>query len=263
MSRRRYGLCKLTGREGPLAKAHIIPDAFMRRASAAPFMERDGVSRSIKRFTGWYDRDILGGEGEALIAAFDDAAAKCFIDRGFTYRSRRHPGDLNVLRGGFLPNSVHEVTGVETRALRLFGLSLLWRAAVSTLPAMDLVTMRSERLHDIGERLLAGDPGPHLEFPVYFGVFCDAQELTKVAPYQPDKHPFYRFFLDGIVAYVSPRRTLLAAKRYGRLIVGGESDRFPVYCFSSLNSNHADYVDRTGDRIRANEGDIFAGFRDL
>jgi hypothetical protein len=244
-----------------MAKSHIIPDAFMRRAAPPPFMECDGISRSIKRPTGWYDPDILGKDGEACIAALDDAAAKCFIERGYTYRTRRNPDDIMMLRDNFIPNEIYEVENVDTATLRLFALSLLWRAAVSKLDAMKLVRVKQINLQDIAERILRGDPGSYLQFPVYFGVFCGAEELAKIAPFQPQDHPFVRFFLDGVVAYVCPRRTLLAAPRYGRLLVGKELDRFPMLCYASSGSNHARLSEAIHDEVVAREGHIFSGFQ--
>lgn len=260
MVRQRIGECRLTNQVGPMAKAHIIPNAFMRRADTTPFMECDGRSRSLKRFTGWYDQDILGVRSEAIIAELDDAAAKCFIGGGFTYRARRDPNNIEVLRDSFVPGDIYEIENVHTAKLRLFGLSLLWRAAASDLDAMRLVTVKESNLRDIGELILAGDPGSPLQYPVYFGFFCGAEELPKLAPFQPSKHPFFRFFLDGVVAYVCPRKTLLAGKRYGRLLVGKEPDRFPMPCFSSANSNHAELSERVYASVKENEGNIFRGF---
>lgn len=256
------GRCQLTEEWGAMAKSHIIPNAFMRRADCrVPFMESDGMSRPIKRQTGWYDRTILGHRGEKHIAKFDDAAAKCFFGRGFTYRSRRNPSDATVLRGSFLPGQVVEIEGVDTSQIRLFALSLLWRAAVSRLPNMSKVTVRMQNLEDIRRRLLEGSPGKPLEYPVYFCVFDSAEELPKIEPFQPSRHPFYRFFLDGVVAYVCPRRKLLAAPKFGRLIVGKEADRFPMLCISSASSEHARLARTGANSLLETYGDVFRGHR--
>lgn len=244
-----------------MAKSHIIPNAFMRKADdRAPFLESDGLSRPVKRQTGWYDRTILGHRGEKLISRFDDAASQCFFRRGFTYRARRDPGYISALKQGYRPGEVVEVEGVDTSQLRLFALSLLWRAAVSGLPIMAKVSMREQNLEDIRKRILQSSPGNPLEYPAYFCVFDSAEELPKIQPFRPGTHPFYRFFLDGVVAYVSPRRTLLAAPKFGRLIVGTERDRFPLLCISSSSSQHAQVAASGARNVLDIYGNVFRGF---
>jgi hypothetical protein len=251
----------LIGTQGPFARAHIIPDAFMQRATDAPFLECAGESRPRRRFTGWYDPTIIGFEGERLLAEYDDAAAKCFIENGFTYRTRRNPQDIYRLGDRFVPGELYEIGNVDTGRIRLFALSLLWRAAVTSLEAFELVEASPSHLADIRRRLVARDAGPHTEYPVYFGVFCDAEELTKVAPYRVRNHPFFRFFLDGIVCYVCPRRRLRNVEDYGLLLTGSEPDRLRLLCYSSIDSAHARYTERAMQDVAAVRGDIFQGFK--
>lgn len=248
------------GTEGAFAKSHIIPDAFMQRATDAPFLECDKESRPQKRFTGWYDRTILGFEGERLIAHYDDQAAKCFIGNGFTYRTRRDRQAINNLGKRFVADQVYEIKGVDTANIRLFALSLLWRAAVTSLDAFRLVKVSPSHLADIRKRLVARDAGPFSEYPVYFGVFCDLEELTKIAPYRPRNHPFYRFFLDGVVCYVCMRRRLADAGRFGPFLVGAEQNRLLLPCFSSSCSDHDLYTEITAQEIARKRGDIFSRF---
>lgn len=254
------GRCLLTGDLGPMAKSHIIPNAFMRRADVTPFMESDGRSRAIKRQSGWYDTEILGSRGERHISKFDDAAAKCFLDGGFLYRTRRDPHDLAIIRGDFQSGTVVEVENVDTAKIRLFALSLLWRAAVSEISSMQEVKVSARNIEEIGKRIFTEMPGSPRQFAVYFCVFDSGEELPKIAPFLPGAHPFYRFFLDGVVAYVCPRKNLIAAPRYGRLLVGTEVDRFPMLCLPSIGSAHAEHAVRGLGEIFAREGDIFAGF---
>lgn len=53
----RVGRCLLIGDWGPLAKSHLIPDAFMRPVEGqVAFLESKGTSRPLIRHTGWYGR---------------------------------------------------------------------------------------------------------------------------------------------------------------------------------------------------------------
>lgn len=132
MGKARTGHCLLTGDLGPLRKSHVIPDAFMRRATDAPFKEWDGVGYPKNTFIGWYDTEILGERGEAIIARYESVAASCFIENGFTYRTRRDPMDIARLSDDFVPAQAYEICDVDTDALHLFAMSLLWKAAVSS-----------------------------------------------------------------------------------------------------------------------------------
>jgi hypothetical protein len=261
MAKKPSGTCRLVGTVGVFAKAHIIPDAFLQRATDAPFLECGVNSPPRKRFTGWYDQGILGLEGERLIADYDNEAAKCFIENGFTYRARRDPHDLNKLGANFVADQVYEIDDVNTTKLRLFGLSLLWRAAVTSIDAFELVKVSHSHLLDIRARLAARDPGPFTEYPIYFAVFCDAEELMKVAPYRPKNYPFYRFFLDGVVCYVCPRRRIADADQRGLLFAGSETNRLRVPCLLSIGSNHSIQTSRAAQEIHRQRGDIFAGFK--
>ena len=258
---KKVGRCLLTGEVGPLARSHIIPDAFMRRATDAPFKEWDGTGRPRRSFTGWYDTGILGHKGEAIIAKYDDAAAKCFIDQGYTYRSRRDPLNLGTLADDLIPRQIYEI-GVNAKTLHLFALSLLWRAAVSTLPALSLITVRPKRLEEIRLRLLAGDPGSPDEFPAYFSVFCGAEELPKIAPYQLGRPTFFcRFFLDGVVCYVSPRKNPKGLTAFEGLFVGRYPDLVNLICVPSDTSHHARMVQEQAVELFDQHGDIFRGGR--
>ncbi len=246
-----------------MAKSHIIPDAFMQRATDAPFMESSGTFRSRKMFTGWYDRNILGHAGEKIIASYDSVAAECFISSGLTYRKRRDPSDINRLRDDFVPGEIYEIQGVDITKIRLFALSLLWRAAVSRLKAFELVQIDANQIEDIRHRILSGNPGSYEEFPVYFGVFCGGEELPKLAPFQPKGHPFFRFFLDGVICYISPCRHFKSVKTYGRLLAGAQPDRLNLVCFPSLESNHSRLSEKIARTVAKKEGDFFLASRGL
>lgn len=248
------------GTVGQFRRAHIIPAAFMRRAAAAPFMEGDGISRSKKRFTGWYDENILGAEGEALIARYDNAAARCFIGRGYTYRTRRSPIDLNQIVDNFIAGQIYEIDNVDVVQLRLFALSLLWRAAITSLPAFDRIVVSPSHLRDIGARLRAGDPGDYRDYPVQFGVFDGTEELTKMAPMPARSSPIVRFFLDGVVCYVCPRRRWREVEDYGGLIAGYRPDSIALYCHASSGSWHDITTSAMMRETFNREGDVFAGF---
>ncbi|MDK2756394.1 MAG: hypothetical protein KYX66_06625, partial [Blastomonas fulva] len=235
---KRVGTCQLMGTTGPLRKSHLIPNAFMRRTGPEPFLESDGKSRTKKRQTGWYDECILGIAGENLIASYDDEAARCFIDGGFTYRRRRLPSDPNLLIDDFVASESYMVHNADVRKIRLFAMSLLWRAAVSTLMPFAHIRVSASHMRDIGGRLRTGQPGHYLDYPTWFGVFNGTTELPKIVPVQSTTIPFIRFFLDGVVCYISPRRRVRNIEKFSFPIMGEAHDRFSIHCFESAGSWH-------------------------
>ncbi|MER8948294.1 MULTISPECIES: hypothetical protein [unclassified Mesorhizobium] len=204
----------------------------------------------------------MADAGEAIIAKLDDVAAKCFIEKGFTYRKRRNPLDPGELLDSFVPGTIHTVTGINSASVRLFALSLLWRAAVSNLPAFELVTVRPKRLEDLRQRILDDDPGAADEFPVYFAFFCGQEELPKITPFRFERHAFYRFFLDGVVCYVSPTKRPQDVARFSRFFVGRERDTFQMGCLPSSSSALARQAKEQLLQLSEKHGDIFGGMRE-
>ncbi|CAO3427000.1 hypothetical protein [Azospirillum doebereinerae] len=254
------GKCMLTKEIGPMAKSHIIPLSFLQRATDAPFIEWRPGEKPRKSFAGWYDQGILNDNGEGIIAKLDDVAAKCFIENRFTYRGRRDEKNINFLNGNFVGNQVYEIKNIDSNKLHLFAISMLWRAAVSSNPAFEAVRLSGSHLEDIRKRILSGNPGDFTDYPTYFGVFCDHEELMKIAPFKPHNYPYYRFFMDGVVCYVSPTRRNKKSD-LGLLLAGSEPDRIKVICFPSVGSNQAIITARGAHELFQNHGDVFAKFR--
>jgi len=258
-SQARWGLCQLTKTEGPLARSHIVPDAFMRRLTEAPFREWDGAGHSPKRYTGWYDQRLLSPEAEALVARYDSVAAEALLRGRWTYRRRRDSQDPSFLSDTFVPHRIYEIGGVDTDAMKLFGLSLLWRAAASGLEAFRDVRLRAEFLEHLRIRVLKGVAGKPSDIPMYFALFDSSEELTKIAPTKISGHPFYRFFLDGVVCYVAHGRTNIWSKRIPQLLVGSTLGRVAAVCVPSAGSAHAEYVSGMANALADTHGDVFAG----
>ena len=135
----RQGRCSLTRREGQFAKCHIIPEALTRPSTPGnPWFQYSGADPRppVRRWTSWYDLRLVTTEGERILSDLDNAAV---------VELRKHKlvwsgwGDASVLPTpialtGAVPTGVRVVEGVDGRTLRLFFLSLLWRAAATSLP---------------------------------------------------------------------------------------------------------------------------------
>lgn len=255
-----HGKCKLTGDTGKLVKSHIIPDAFMQRTTDAPFMAIDTVSRPKKMFTGWYDANLVSRVGEDLLEDLDTYAAKVLKGNGLTYSIRRDKKNITDIKGDFSPSTFLSLDKIDTNKFKLFSLSLMWRAATTSLPDFKSIKMSRIDTEDIRYRMLSGDAGPFWQFPSYLSVFCNGQELPKCAPVKSQRSSFVRFFLDGVILYVSSKRSTLKRKEFEPVLIGRKKNSILIPCVSSLDSWHANSSEEFAQQTFLDHGDIFKGF---
>jgi hypothetical protein len=118
--------CKYCGKTTNLIDAHIIPESFFRDID----LSRSGLrmysakeDQHPKRSPiGVYDTGILCQACEDKFAPFDDYAARLLIQREFQRESiDDEEGHLG-----------YYIFDVDYRRLKLFGMSVLWRAAISS-----------------------------------------------------------------------------------------------------------------------------------
>ena len=118
--------CKLTGKIGQAIKAHVVPRAFYE----LPPQEEGPcilVSNAPNTFpkkvpVGIYDETMVTQDGENLFKPWDDYAIRILLKQEAAFEPVTHGG---VIRAWTLPE-------YEYSPLKLFALSVLWRAHTST-----------------------------------------------------------------------------------------------------------------------------------
>lgn len=179
--------CRLCQLPRPLKRSHILPEFLysetydeLHRYRYVPLVEGDARERPRLQQQGLTER-LLCGECEGRMAGWEQYASQIFFHRPAT--DFESDGDRLLL------------TGVDYARLKLFSLSLLWRAGVSTLPAFSSVRLgpHSERIR---LHLLNADPGHRHLYPAF--IFRSATtghmlERMVVAP--------YRMRLAGVITY--------------------------------------------------------------
>lgn len=191
-------LCKLCLQNKKLIKAHIIPEGFfrpLRSGNLAPEIHTNTPGSYPKRTqVGAYDSSILCSECDQKMAPWDGCAQEVLIHR------------FSVAR---------RIENFDYRRLKLFFVSLLWRASVSRLPFYKRISLGpfEDRLRTM---ILAGEPGGSEDFAVILARFEDP-EITAILDPHPEKFEsisFCRFYLTGFVAYIKvdqrPAPSLLA-----------------------------------------------------
>lgn len=190
--------CALCREPADVRRSHIIPEFFYRPIydETHRFLEAstDPTDRLIIRQKGL--REFLLCQGcEATLSAWESYAGRV-IKGGLALRYEKDDA-------GF---TVH---GVDYAPFKLFGMSLLWRAGVCSLPEFSVVTLGR---HQEKLRLLlhTANPGPAHEygFSMVFPPDAQAQELFShaIAPPQVARyraHRVYRFLL-GVTVWLFP-----------------------------------------------------------
>ncbi|MEO2279183.1 hypothetical protein [Pseudoalteromonas pernae] len=197
------GLCLLTGKKGKFVKSHIIPKSLTRPSKAGnKFLQPAAGSttvRLIKRADSWYDKSIVIREGEDYLSEIDSYAIDELRAQGLLWSSdklRKPASDL-----------INELTIVnfnEPLKIRKFFLSLLWRAAVSSLPEFVGVTLSKEQI-EILRRIIIGEMVDTLSvFPI---ILIQLTGLGPTHNFVPIKLSFngwevYRFYVNGLIAHI-------------------------------------------------------------
>src|SRR5690242_3439170 len=130
------GICKLTRTRGKFVKAHIIPEAFSRRASANYPMTQSGQgTRPKRRWTSWYDPQLVTAAGERILADYDDWAIRELRRTRLVSSGWGPMTVLSVPDYDTVPGTTWGIRKVQIdgKRLRLFYLSVLWRAAMCEL----------------------------------------------------------------------------------------------------------------------------------
>jgi hypothetical protein len=121
--------------------------------------------------------------------------------------------------------------------LRLFYLSLLWRAAASSRPEFADIAIPGDQLERLRIMVLTGEPNPIYFFPVQLVQIstlgtphnqtptASTRTLRSVEGSKEEKEPFFRYYFEGLIAHIL--RSVddeSAAKRLGSLLVGLDNE---------------------------------------
>jgi hypothetical protein len=198
------GICKLCGEERDLVDSHIIPLAFHRHmqmdSDRPPVILGNAVNSYPQRSPGGiYDEELLCLSCEQRFGPWDQYGAECLLQRF------EQDAVTGVSNGEVL---VYRIDNWDEAQLRMFAMSLVWRAAVTTRPFFKRVTLgpHQQRLYD---RIWAGDPGSPNDFSVFFSRWIvqpqhSGMELTQFSPYawRLDGINMVKIFLGGFVFYI-------------------------------------------------------------
>ena len=190
-------VCRLCEMERRLIKAHIIPEGFFRSirdASGALEVHSNKLGAYPKRAPiGVYDKSILCRPCDNIFSPWDkhaqDVLLRDFSDEMAIYHGRTKIGWV--------------ISRFDYRLLKLFFLSLLWRASVSTQDFYRRVSIGPFE-QELRMMIAAADPGAPDTFAVTLARFDEPAYTAMLDPH-PDRYDsinYFRFYLAGFVAYI-------------------------------------------------------------
>jgi hypothetical protein len=249
-----YGICKLMGNSGQFVEAHLIPKALTKPSVPGRHFISGGLGNPPKKsWSSWYDGELVIRKGEQILAEYDNWAIRELRRLELVWSGWGRKTSLPV-ETWFGPKpkgiGVRPVECADPGKLRLFFLSLLWRAAATTRPEFRAVDLNPAELELLRIMVCDRNPQPLDFYPISLlqivtrgdghnlGPFrkefvSDVGELyqdpddNSPAPTKMFGFSTYRFYFDGLIAHVH--------RDLGQQISLTEFDRFLVGNASTLH----------------------------
>jgi hypothetical protein len=199
------GICKLCYQEARLIKAHIIPESFYRDSNPpgtgpALIMGTDPGQRTQRSYIGVYDRTILCEPCEGKFAPYDEYAANLLINKRDTAFRQYTESE----------KSYFKADQYDYSKLKLFIISVLWRASVSSHRFFYRISLDPFFEQTAKDMILAGDPGGREVFSTVLARWTAAPTTTLPSKlmanpyeYDADGRQQARIYLGSFVADVS------------------------------------------------------------
>jgi len=196
----KVGICKFCGNKKELICAHIIPKSFYPADENGSRRQINfdvrGTQLSSQLQNGFFDSNLVCRKCEDLFNAGDNYAKNLLIDR-------RSEGVRKTDSG----KTYFEYSNVDYKLIKLFFISLLWRAHATSLPYFQAVNIGANDEAIARTMICNKDPGLPDHFAVFMLRIADGP-LGQISPsptqcnFPPNNVCAYEFVLFGYIAYV-------------------------------------------------------------
>jgi hypothetical protein len=193
--------CKLCGKDKKLVRAHVIPKSLWKPLfddEQPPQIHSIAPTADDKKSPGGvYDTGILCAQCESIFSPWDDYAQKILL--------AKPTEEQYVMKNG--RKIAYIETAIDYPKLKLFFISLLWKAAVSNHYFFSRVNVGSFE-PQLRRMILKGDPGEPDAFAVMIAKCGDrlGQIVLNPQPERWNEINYYRFYLAGYMAYIKVDR---------------------------------------------------------
>ena len=191
-------ICKGCGLDKKLIKAHAIPESFfvkMKKEYGKPKIMTDAEGEYPKKSPiGVYDDQILCYSCENIFGNFDDY--------GFNILLRQEQLHEELIKDGKVVG--YKIINVDYKKLKLFFISVLWRASISSQKFYSRVKLGSSE-KKAKELIWNNDAGKQSEFSVVLTKFTDTtvgRIMLDPDIEQWDGVNYCRIYMYGYVVYI-------------------------------------------------------------
>lgn len=248
------GKCLLLGTEGPFLQSHILPrfiaDKALGQAHRVEMGERGARPKLV--FNSWIDPELCGQKGESRLSDIDNAASEVFQKHGLSWRHfpLAEAGQRLTLDDNGI--ELIELFDVDTKVLRLFFLSVLWRCAASTRVQFAEIHLLPSELEYL-RQIVAGECEPaDSDWPAVLVLLTTRGEPQIQAPIAQEidmrslgfdlpSLPIFRFFFDGLIVHMGREAAdVCLLDKWGKRVVGLNDSLILIgrpYANSSQESN--------------------------
>jgi hypothetical protein len=232
------GVCKLVKKNGVFVDSHIIPKALTKPSQkGAPLVQHGIGLRPKRRWSSWFDPMLVTNEGEKILAELDTWAIREFRKHKLVWSSWGGSNSLGDLHTPIedSPWGIRKIGGIDPIKIRLFFLSLLWRAAQTSLHEFKEINIPAEDIERIRKMLCGESLEPISFYPIQLtqlstiGVIhnytpiSDLKVIKGIGGSKDIAIPIYRFYFDGLIAHFHLQSSDSGlTSRLGNLIVGAE-----------------------------------------
>jgi len=262
------GICKLTLKSGKFVKSHMIPLAFSSPSEGCYFIDGAPGGRPTRRPTSWYDRELVTRAGEDILADLDSFAAVELRKARLVWSGWGKEAELNENIIPY-PNSemfVRIVPNTDVLKLRVFFLSLLWRAAASDMRQYSGISLQERDLEKLRLMVLNKNPYPLSFLPIHLTQLVTRGARHNLGPMKmttpldagagngPLVLNSYRFYFDGLIANIHTNVSEKTHSEASAIYVGGDSCLIAV-CVNFEDSFQASNMTQHGYEAITNHPD--------
>lgn len=230
----RDGICALTQTHGRFVASHLIPRALTRLSSIGEKFIEAGIGAGIKkRADSWYDYALCTRAGEDILEEIDTIGINELRRHRLVWSGWSSDEDrLKPSEGDLGEGKIRLLKLQFPEALRLFFLSLLWRAAASSRPEFADVALSDSEVEDLRLRVLHKTPGPVEDYPIQLfqlitrgpahnrTPLLERKPLVKDDGSEGEMISFARFYFDGLVSHIHLPRGQPISENYLKVCLG-------------------------------------------
>ena len=214
----RTGICKLALNHGVFVKSHLIPLALtMPMPKGLPLIQFKADARSVRRWSSWYDMSLVTNEGEKILTEFDTWAISELRKNKLVWSGWGSNRSLESLHIPIEDTAlgIRKIEGINPKQLRLFFLSILWRAASTTLPEFAEVQLPQHDLERLRLMILSRETEPLSFYPAHLTQLstignvhnhAPIASIMKLSEFSEDAKikslPVFRFYFDGLIIHM-------------------------------------------------------------